>query len=312
MYAFVFPGQGAQVVGMGREIYDASSAAREVFEEVSDTLGLNLTRMIFEGPMEDLTLTVNAQPALMTVSLALMRALEKEAGFHLADKASYVAGHSLGEYSALCAAGGYSLKDTAQLLAIRGRAMQEAVPVGTGAMAALLGADLEQAEAITRAAIDGDICEVANDNAPGQVVISGHKSAVERAIEIAKERGIKRALLLPVSAPFHCSLMEPAAVVMQTALSRMSISPLAAPLIANVTADVVADAGEIPVLLVRQVTGRVRWTETVQRLKSLGVTNILEVGAGKVLTGLIKRIEPELTCYALNGPEDIDAFLRLS
>ncbi len=312
MLAFVFPGQGAQAVGMGREIYDASPAAREVFEEVSDTLGLNLTRMIFEGPMEDLTLTVNTQPALMAVSLAMMRALEKEAGFNFGDKVKYVAGHSLGEYSALCAAGAYSLKETAQLLATRGRAMQEAVPVGVGAMAALLGADLPLAEEIARLSVEGDVCEVANDNAPGQVVISGHASAIDRAIDIAKEKGIKRALLLPVSAPFHCSLMESAADVMQVALKRLAVGKLSAQLVANVTADVVTDSSEIPVLLVRQVTGRVRWTESVQRLKSLGVTHIVEVGAGKVLSGLVKRIDPDLNCFAINGPDDIDAFLKLA
>jgi [acyl-carrier-protein] S-malonyltransferase len=311
--AFVFPGQGSQAVGMGKDLAAAFSAAREVFEEVDEALKDNLSRLMFEGPAETLTLTENAQPALMAHSLAVIRVLEREAGIALERAAQFVAGHSLGEYSALAAAGSLSLADAARLLRRRGQAMQRAVPPGEGAMAALLGAELEQAEAICAAAREGHEDEVvtpANDNGGGQVVISGHKAAVERAIAIAKERGIKRALLLPVSAPFHCPLMEPAAAEMREALAATPLHPPKVPLIANVTAEEVRDPLIIRNLLVRQVTGLVRWRESVQNMAAKGVHVFAELGSGKVLSGLIRRITPEAEVFAAGTPAEIEALVK--
>jgi [acyl-carrier-protein] S-malonyltransferase len=308
--AFVFPGQGSQEVGMGKALADAFAAAREVFEEVDDALGQNLSKLMFEGPDDALRLTENAQPALMAVSMAVMRTLAAEGGFSLDGRVDYVAGHSLGEYSALAAAGAFSLGDAARLLKTRGRAMQEAVPVGEGAMAALLGLDLDAAREVAEAAAQGEVCQAANDNAPGQVVVSGHTAAVERALDIAKEKGARRAVLLPVSAPFHCSLMAPAADVMAEALEKTEISAPAVPLVANVTAESVADPDTIRRQLVEQVTGAVRWRESVLYMKDKGVDTLVEAGAGKVLSGLARRIDRELTGQALNGPEDIEEFLK--
>ncbi len=308
--AFVFPGQGSQAVGMGKDLAAAFTPARLVFEEVDEALRQNLSKIIFEGPGDDLTLTENAQPALMAVSMAALAVLRQEGGLDLAEAAMFVAGHSLGEYSALSAAGTFSLADAARLLKTRGRAMQEAVPVGEGAMAALLGLDMETAEAVAEEAARGEVCAAANDNAPGQVVVSGTKAAVERAMVIAKEKGAKRAVLLPVSAPFHCSLMGPAAEVMEEALSAVAMNDPAVPLIANVTADVVTDAKTARGLLVAQVTGRVRWRESVLAMKAHGVTALVEVGAGKVLSGLARRIDRDMTATALGSPETIEAFLE--
>jgi [acyl-carrier-protein] S-malonyltransferase len=308
--AFVFPGQGSQEVGMGRALADAFAAAREIFEEVDDALAQNLSKLVFEGPDDELRLTENAQPALMAVSMAVMRTLAAEGGFSLDGNADYVAGHSLGEYSALAAAGAFGLGDAARLLKTRGRAMQEAVPVGEGAMAALLGLDLDVAREVAEAAAQGEVCQAANDNAPGQVVVSGHAAAVERALEIAKEKGARRAVLLPVSAPFHCSLMAPAADVMAEALEKTEINAPAVPLVANVTAESVADPDTIRRQLVEQVTGAVRWRESVLYMKDKGVDRLVEAGAGKVLSGLARRIDRELTGVALNGPGDIEEFLK--
>ncbi|MDW3207173.1 MAG: ACP S-malonyltransferase [Alphaproteobacteria bacterium] len=307
--AFVFPGQGSQAIGMGGELAEAFTVAREVFEEVDDALGQNLFKLMQEGPEGDLTLTENAQPALMAVSLAVVRVLESEGGRTLGDMADCVAGHSLGEYSALAASRALELADTARLLKLRGQAMQAAVPVGEGAMAALLGLDLEQAEAVAAEAAQGEICAAANDNAPGQVVISGAASAVERALEIAKEKGAKRAVLLPVSAPFHCELMAPAADKMGRALAETIIQPPAVPLIANVTAARTVDPDAIRRQLVEQVCGRVRWRESVLAMKELGIDTLVEVGSGKVLSGLAKRIDRDLSGVAINGPADVEAFL---
>lgn len=307
--AFVFPGQGSQAIGMGGELAEAFTVAREVFEEVDDALGQNLFKLMQEGPEGDLTLTENAQPALMAVSLAVVRVLESEGGRTLGDMADCVAGHSLGEYSALAASRALELADTARLLKLRGQAMQAAVPVGEGAMAALLGLDLEQAEAVAAEAAQGEICAAANDNAPGQVVISGAASAVERALEIAKEKGAKRAVLLPVSAPFHCELMAPAADKMGRALAETVIQPPAVPLIANVTAARTVDPDAIRRQLVEQVCGRVRWRESVLAMKELGIDTLVEVGSGKVLSGLAKRIDRDLSGVAINGPADVEAFL---
>ena len=308
--AFVFPGQGSQEVGMGRGLADAFMAAREVFQEVDDTLGQNLSKLMFEGPDDELRLTENAQPALMAVSMAVMRSLAAEGGFVLEGKVDYVAGHSLGEYSALAAAGAFGLGDAARLLKTRGRAMQEAVPVGEGAMAALLGLDLDVARDVAEAAAQGQVCQAANDNAPGQVVVSGHAAAVERALEIAKQKGARRAVLLPVSAPFHCSLMAPAAEVMAEALEKTEINAPGVPLVANVTAESVADPDTIRRQLVEQVTGAVRWRESVLYMKDKAVDRLVEAGTGKVLSGLARRIDPELTGLALNGPGDIGEFLK--
>ncbi len=307
--AFVFPGQGSQAVGMGQELAEAFADAREVFEEADDALGQHLSRLMFEGPEDELTLTENAQPALMSVSLAVMRVLERQGGFSLGQKVELVAGHSLGEYSALAAAGSLQLADAARLLKRRGRAMQEAVPVGEGAMAALLGLDLEAAKQVAEAAAEDEVCSPANDNAPGQVVVSGDKAAVERALEIAKQKGAKRAVLLPVSAPFHCPLMAPAADVMAEALSTVEMKAPVVPLIANVTARRVSDPEAIVRQLVEQVTAMVRWRESVLEMKELGVDTLVEVGAGKVLSGLTRRIDRELTGMTVGTPAEIDAVL---
>ena len=305
MRAFVFPGQGAQTSGMGRALADAYPEARAVFDEVDEALGENLSALIWDGDIETLTLTRNAQPALMATSIAAMRALEAE-GFALTD-AAFVAGHSLGEYSALCAAGAIGLADTARLLQIRGTAMQDAVPVGVGAMAAILGLDFATVDAIAREAAGDEVCQAANDNDPAQVVISGHKDAVERAGALAKDRGAKRALMLPVSAPFHCALMQPAATVMSDALAGVDIQEPAVPLIANVRAEAVLQPGAIRQLLVEQVTGSVRWRESVQFMVDQGVTEFWEIGAGKALSGMIKRISPEAVTRNFGAPADLTA-----
>ncbi|MBO0750940.1 MAG: ACP S-malonyltransferase [Bradyrhizobiaceae bacterium] len=306
--ALLFPGQGSQSVGMGRALFEAFPAARTVFEEVDDALGERLSALVWEGPIERLTLTENVQPALMAVSLAALRALEAETGFDAARDACFVAGHSLGEYSALAAAGALSIADTARLLRARGQAMQKAVPVGEGAMAALLGLEFDAASAVAAAAAEGEVCEAANDNGAGQVVVSGHKAAVERAIEIAKARGAKRAMMLPVSAPFHCALMRPAAAAMAQALAGVAIRPPAPPVVANVVARAISDPVEIRQRLVEQVTGMVRWRECVAAMAQDGVTRFCEVGAGKVLSGLVKRIAAGATAMAIGTPDDIRAF----
>ena len=307
--AFVFPGQGSQAVGMGQALAGAFSDARDVFETVDEALHQNLTRLMFEGPAEDLKLTENAQPALMAVSMAVIRVLEKQGQFYLKEEAKFVAGHSLGEYTALCAAETFSLADAAKLLKKRGEAMQKAVPVGLGAMAALLGVDMGEAASIAKAAEDGEVCTAANDNAPGQVVISGHVTAVDRAILIAAERGFKRSIKLPVSAPFHCSLMKPAADAMEKALSEVELKAPSVPLIANVTAEAVSDPEAIRDLLIKQVTGAVRWRESVLYMKDQGVEQLVECGSGNVLAGLTKRIDKELPAISLQTPEDIENFL---
>ena len=304
--AFVFPGQGAQTIGMGKALAEAYPAAKAVFDEVDAALGESLSNLIWEGDIETLTLTENAQPALMATSIAAMRALEVE-GVGI-DKASFVAGHSLGEYSALAASGAISVADTARLLRTRGQAMQSAVPVGVGAMAALLGLDFEAVkEVAAEAAAEGEVVQAANDNDPTQVVVSGHKAAVERAAEIAKTRGARRAVMLPVSAPFHCALMQPAADVMAEALAEVEIKSPAVPLIANVRADVVTDPAEIRELLVEQVTGSVRWRESVQAMAVKGVTEFWEIGAGKALSGMIRKIDRSLTSRQVGTPEDAKA-----
>jgi len=308
-YAFTFPGQGSQAVGMGKDLAATYSEARAVFQEVDEALGQRLSAIMFEGPDDILRLTENAQPALMAVSLAVIRVLESK-GVRLADHAAFVAGHSLGEYSALAAAGTFTIADTARLLKTRGQAMQKAVPVGHGAMAALLGLDLPTTREVAAEAAQGEICDVANDNAPGQVVVSGTVAAVERAVELAKAKGAKRALLLPVSAPFHCSLMQPAADAMAAALAEVAMQAPVVPLVANVTATPISDPAEIRQRLVEQVTGVVRWTESVTWLTGQGgVTNLLELGTGKVLTGLAKRINSEATATAIGTPADIDALV---
>ncbi len=306
--AFIFPGQGSQAVGMGKALADAFGSARAVFEEVDAALGEKLTKVIWEGPAETLTLTENAQPALMAVSLSAMRVLEAEAGVDLARDAQFVAGHSLGEYSALAAAGALGVGDTARLLRIRGRAMQKAVPVGTGAMAALLGLDFDQAVAVAAEAAQGQVCQAANDNGGGQVVVSGDKAAVERAVEIAKGKGVRRAMLLPVSAPFHCSLMQPAADAMSEALAKVAVKPPVVPVVANVLVKPISDPGEIVRALVAQVTGTVRWRESVAFMAAQGVTTFYEVGAGKVLSGLVKRIADGASGIAVGTPDDVAAF----
>jgi [acyl-carrier-protein] S-malonyltransferase len=315
--AFIFPGQGSQAVGMGKALADASAVAREVFGEVDEALGQHLFRLIAEGPADELMLTENAQPAIMANAIATLRVLEREGGVRLADKADYVAGHSLGEYSALCAAGTFDLATTARLLKLRGQAMQAAVPVGEGAMAALLGADLDKAQVIAGAAVDsilaegGEelVCTVANDNDPSQVVISGHRVAVERAVSLAKELGAKRAVLLPVSAPFHCPLMADAATAMEAALADVSIAAPLVPVYCNVDAAPIADPGAIRVALVQQVTGMVRWRESVLAMTAAGVTEFVEFG-GKVLSPMVKRIAPDATATSVVTMDDIEALLK--
>ena len=309
MRAFVFPGQGSQKVGMGRELAQASPAAREVFEEVDDALGEKLFALMQEGPEDALTLTQNAQPAIMAHAIAVLRVLEREGGLVLADKVQYVAGHSLGEYSALCAAGAFTLADTARLLRRRGEAMQAAVPVGVGAMAVLLGADIEKATALAEAAAQGEVCTVANDNDPGQVVISGHADAIGRAIGLVKEFGIKRGMLLPVSAPFHCPLMQPAADAMAQALGETPPGPLRVALFANVTAAVVSDPAQVQRLLVEQVTGRVRWRETALAMQAAGVERVVELGA-KVLGPMIARSAPDLGTTSVVSIGDIEVLVK--
>lgn len=308
--AFVFPGQGSQAVGMGKELSESSAAARAVFEEVNDALGQNLSALMFEGPIEDLTLTYNAQPALMASSMAVIRILEQEFDVKMAEVAAYTAGHSLGEYSALAAAGTISLTDTAKLLKLRGEAMQRAVPVGVGAMAAIMGGEFSTIEEIAGEAGQGEVCTAANDNADGQVVISGHKDAVERAMEIAKERGIKRAILLPVSAPFHCSLMQPAADEMAAALAETTFNAPSIPVITNVSAEPQNDPDAMRNMLVEQITGRVRWRESVLKMGELGVDNLIELGTGKVLSGLVRRINRDITGLSLQTMADIEAFAQ--
>ena len=308
--AFVFPGQGSQAVGMGQALLAAFPAAREVLEEVDDALGQKLSRLIAEGPAEELTLTQNAQPALMAISMAVLRVLETEGKVDLARDCAFVAGHSLGEYSALAAARSFGLADTARLLRIRGLAMQKAVPVGEGAMAALLGAELELAQEIAAAAAEGEVCSAANDNAPGQVVISGATAAIDRAIEIAGTRGIRRSIKLPVSAPFHCAMMAPAAEAMGKALADVPpLRPLV-PLMANVTAAPVENPADISRLLVEQVTAMVRWRESVLAMRDSGVDTLIEIGAGKVLSGLAKRIDRDITALNAETPEEIEAVLK--
>lgn len=307
--AFVFPGQGSQEVGMGRELAQAYKAAQDVFDEVDNALGEPLSRIIWEGPKDVLTLTENAQPALMAVSMAVIRVLEVEKGFKLADKVAYVAGHSLGEYSALAAAGAISVSDAARLLRARGKAMQQAVPVGQGAMAALLGVGLDVAEKVAAEAAQGDVCQIANDNEPTQVVLSGHKTAIDRVAEIGRKHGVRRAIPLPVSAPFHCSLMQPAADVMAEELAKVEVRRPVVPVVANVLAEPISDPEEIKKRLVEQVTGTVRWRESVLKMSELGVADFYEIGAGKVLTGLIKRILKDANAVSVGSPADVDEAL---
>jgi len=306
--AFVCPGQGSQTVGMGKALADTFAPARQVFAEVDEALGESLSKVIFEGPQDTLTLTQNAQPALMAVSLAVMGVLQAEVGLDLKRDAKFVAGHSLGEYSALAAAGAFSIADAARLLRTRGQAMQKAVPVGVGAMAALLGLDYDAATAVAAEAAQGEVCQAANDNGAGQVVVSGHKTAVERAVEIAKAKGAKRAMLLPVSAPFHCALMQPAADVMAEALSKVAVNAPAVPVVSNVKASALSDPAEIVKALVAQVTGTVRWRESVAYMAQQGVATFYEIGAGKVLSGLIKRIADGANATPIGTPAEVEAF----
>jgi [acyl-carrier-protein] S-malonyltransferase len=310
VHAFIFPGQGSQAVGMGRDLAAAFAAARAVFEEVDEVLKQKLSKLMFEGPGEELTLTENAQPALMAVSLAVLRVLEAEGGVKIQQKAALVAGHSLGEYSALAAAGAFSVADTARLLKLRGQSMQKAVPAGEGAMAALLGVEMALAQEICEAAAQGEVVGCANDNGGGQVVISGHRAAVERAIEIAKGKGVKRAMLLPVSAPFHCALMAPAADAMAEAFANIPPRAPILPLIANVSAAKATDPNDIRDLLVAQVTGTVRWRESVLAMTELGVDSFVELGAGKVLAGLVKRIAPDAATMSAGTPGEIELLLK--
>jgi len=309
MRAFVFPGQGSQKVGMGVELAEASAVARAVFEEVDDALGQKLSAIMRDGPEDALTLTENAQPAIMANAIATLRVLEQEGGISLADKADFVAGHSLGEYTALCAAGAFSLADTARLLKLRGQAMQAAVPVGVGAMCALLGADIDKAQALADAAAEGEVCTVANDNDPGQVVLSGHKAAIERAIALVKDHGIKRGVALPVSAPFHCPLMQDAADAMAEALAKTAPGSLRVPLFANVTAAVVTDPAEVQRLLVEQVCGRVRWRESVIAMQAAGVDSFVELG-GKVLGPMIGRTVNDVTVTSVVTMADIETLIK--
>jgi [acyl-carrier-protein] S-malonyltransferase len=315
VHAFIFPGQGSQAVGMGRDLAAAFAPARQVFEEVDEVLKQKLSKLMFEGPGDELQLTENAQPALMAVSLAVLRVLQSEGGITLKDRVALVAGHSLGEYSALAAADAFSIADTAKLLKLRGQAMQKAVPAGQGAMAALLGVEMDVAREICTLAQDGptgrEVIGCANDNGGGQVVISGHKAAVERAIEIAKTKGVKRAMLLPVSAPFHCALMAPAADAMAEAFANTPPRGPLVPLVANVTAQKVTDPAQIRDLLVQQVTDTVRWRESVQEMTALGIDSFIELGAGKVLAGLVKRIAPDAAAHSASSPADIEALLKV-
>ena len=309
--AFIFPGQGSQVVGMGKELANAYPLAREVFEEVDEALNKNLSKLMFDGPEDELTLTENAQPAIMATSVAIMRILSVSGGFILAREASHVAGHSLGEYSALAVAGALSLSDTARILQSRGRAMQAAVPLGEGAMAVFIGLSLDDAGAVAEEAANYGVCDFANDNAPGQVVVSGSKASIEKAIEIAKKKGARRAIMLPVSAPFHCALMAPAADILSEVLSEIVMKDPVVPIVSNVVAEAVTDAGRIRNLLVEQVTGRVRWRECVLAMKHIGVSEFIEIGAGKVLSGLVRRIDRDLIVSNVDTPEDVVAFLKV-
>ena len=313
--AFVFPGQGSQSVGMGRDLSETFPVARRTFEEVDDALSQKLSKLMFEGPQDDLNLTENTQPALMAVSLAVFRVLGDLGMKPLGESARFLAGHSLGEYSAFAASGSFTLADTARLLRKRGQAMQQAVPIGIGAMAAILGGDLETVSAIAADAEDNpagprEVCETANDNAPGQVVISGHRGAVERAIKLAAEKGIRRAIMLPVSAPFHCKLMEPARQVMMEALNAAEVRPPAAPVVADITTTPTSSPPEIRRVLIQQVIGMVRWRESVLAMKSFGVDRIVELGAGKVLSGLVKRIDADIATSSVGTPADVDALMK--
>ena len=308
--AFLFPGQGSQAVGMGKDLAEAFATARQLFEEVDDALSQKLSKLMFEGLEADLTLTENAQPALMAASMAVVRVAQKDFGVDLAAKGAYAAGHSLGEYSALCAMGALSVGDTARLLKLRGQSMQKAVPVGAGAMAALLGAELDLAQQVVAEAAQGEILGCANDNGGGQVVISGQKSAVERAIEVSKSKGVKRGMLLPVSAPFHCAMMQPAADAMAEALAKVTMNAPKLPVVSNVTAKGESNPDDIKKLLVQQVTGLVRWREGVQWLKAQGVAQVVELGSGKVLAGLVKRIDKEIEPLSINTPAELEAWAR--
>jgi [acyl-carrier-protein] S-malonyltransferase len=309
MRGLLFPGQGSQYIGMGKDLAESFLEAREVFQEIDESLSQNLSKIMFEGPESDLNLTENTQPALMAVSVAVVRILEKQGGIDLTKAASFMAGHSLGEYSALTAAKSFTISDCAKLLKLRGQSMQKAVPVGMGSMAAILGPTFEEVVAIAKDAAQSQICAAANDNSAGQVVISGHREAIERAIAIAGERGAKRAIQLPVSAPFHCSLMQPAADVMADALAATDIKAPIVPVVSNVTAQAVSDPAAIRDLLVQQITGMVRWRESVSWMKEQGVTEMIELGAGKVLSGLVRRIEKEVACESVGTPEGIEALI---
>lgn len=308
--AFTFPGQGSQKIGMGQDLAEAFASARETFEEVNDALGISLSDIMWKGEEEELKLTQNAQPALLATSLATVRVLEREFNFDLASKITYVAGHSLGEYSALCAAGVFSLGDAVRLVRTRGLSMQKAVKVGEGAMAALLGLEMEVVREVAEAAARGEICQIANDNSPGQIVLSGATSAIERAIEIAREKGARKAILLPVSAPFHCNMMQPAAVVMQEELDKIEMTAPCVPLVANVLATQISQTEDIKARLVEQVTGMVRWRESVVFMAENGIKSLYEIGVGKVLTGLARRIDRSLEGVAVGGPEDVEALAK--